>query len=38
MGYFSNEIKVGEKVGNLKNMTFSKSDGTSIQIHADAGL
>ena len=38
MGYFSNEINVGEKVGNLKNTTFSKSDGTSIQIHADAGL
>jgi len=37
-GYFSNEIEVGKKVGNLINTTYTKSDGTRLQIHADAGL
>ena len=37
-GYKSSEVMVGEKSGNLINTTFSKLDGTSLDIHADAGL
>lgn len=37
-GYKSSEVMVGEKSGNLINTTYSKLDGTSLVIHADAGL
>ena len=37
-GYSSSEVKLGEKIGNLIDTTFTKSDGIRLQIHADAGL
>jgi len=37
-GYSSIQVKVGEKIGNLIDTTFIKSDGTQLQIHAGAGL
>ena len=38
MGYSANGVKAGERIGNLINTTFRKSDGTRLEIHADAGM
>ena len=37
-GYFANGISPDDKIGNLINQPFTKTDGTELVIHADAGL
>ncbi|MBK8981565.1 MAG: hypothetical protein IPM38_04410 [Ignavibacteria bacterium] len=37
-GYSSNEVTPEDKIGNLNNELFIKTDGTKLVIHANAGL
>ena len=37
-GYSASGVRAGDKVGNLINTIFRKSDGTRLEVDADAGM